>query len=152
MSRTITPALRALLVVAALLASAHFFVQDAMASTSRETAANRVPVRSMQAQGFGRVLTTLDHRALYYWTPEKNTPGRIFCTGQCAREWPVLYVRKGVTIPRKVAGYSGTFGTIRRPDGRRQLTYNRLPLYTYVNEGPREVKCDDVNGWFVIRL
>jgi predicted lipoprotein with Yx(FWY)xxD motif len=106
----------------------------------------------MQAKGFGSVLATRGHRALYYWTPEKNAPGKIFCVGECAKAWPVLTVPKGTPVPRKVAGYKGTFGTIRRPDGRLQLTYNRLPLYTYAHEGPRQVLCDDVDGWFVIRL
>ena len=37
------------------------------------------------------------------------------------------------------------FGTIRRRDGRRQVTYDGKPLYYYVNEGPGEVKCHNVN-------
>ena len=61
-------------------------------------------------------------------------------------------MKKGVVVPRRIAGFRGTFGTIVRPNGRRQLTYNRLPLYTYAHEGPRQVLCDDVDGWFVVRV
>ena len=32
------------------------------------------------------------------------------------------------------------------------MTFNRRPVYSYVHEGPTQVLCDDVNGWFVVRL
>jgi predicted lipoprotein with Yx(FWY)xxD motif len=143
--------LRIVLLIAALLVSARLFVDDAAAAAATDSA-SQVPVRAMQAKGFGSVLATRGHRALYYWTPEKAAPGKILCVGECAKVWPVLTVPRGTAVPRKVAGYKGTFGTIRRPDGRLQLTYNRLPLYTYAHEGPRQVLCNDVDGWFVIRL
>jgi hypothetical protein len=54
-------------------------------------------------------------------------------------------------VPRKLPGFKGVFGTIRRPGGRLQLTYNRLPLYTYAHEGPGQILCNDVDGWFVVR-
>jgi predicted lipoprotein with Yx(FWY)xxD motif len=47
---------------------------------------------------------------------------------------------------------SGTFGVVRRPDGRLQVTYNGLAVYTYVHEGPNQVLCKNVDGWFVVRL
>ena len=46
-------------------------------------------------------------------------------------------------------------GTRRRLDGRLQLTYNGWPLYYYANEGPREVRCHNVDHfggiWRVVR-
>jgi hypothetical protein len=33
-----------------------------------------------------------------------------------------------------------------------KLTHNGLPVYTYVNEGPGQVLCDDVDGWSVVRV
>lgn len=124
----------------------------AAASRAGDAQAAKVLVRKLSTEQFGTVLATRKLQALYYWTPEKRSPGKIFCTGACAVAWPPLYVKKGVKVPRKVKGYRGTFGVIVRPDGRRQLTYNRLPLYTYAHEGPRQVLCDDVDGWFVVRL
>ena len=108
-------------------------------------------VKTMKAAGFGQVLATAGNRALYYWTPEKRAPGKIRCTGACATAWPPLIVSKGVKVTRRVSGYAGSFGTIRRPDGRLQLTYNRLPLYTYAHEAPRQVLCNNVDGWFVVK-
>jgi predicted lipoprotein with Yx(FWY)xxD motif len=100
---------------------------------------------------FGDVLARRDRQALYYWSVEKRDL-RVHCTGACAKLWPPLLVRPGQAVPRRLAGLSGVFGTIRRPDGRLQVTRNRLPLYTYAHEGPGQVLCDDVDGWFVVRL
>jgi predicted lipoprotein with Yx(FWY)xxD motif len=99
---------------------------------------------------FGSILTTPKKQALYYWNVEKRAGGKIRCTGSCARLWPPLYA-KG-TVPKHLSGIRGTFGTIRRPEGRRQVTFNGLAVYTYVHEGPRQVLCNNVNGWFVVRL
>jgi hypothetical protein len=38
------------------------------------------------------------------------------------------------------------------PDGRLPVTFRGLPVYTYAHEGPTQVLCDDVDGWFVVRL
>ena len=43
-------------------------------------------------------------------------------------------------------------GSISADGTRLQLTFNRRPVYSYVHEGPTQVLCDDVNGWFVVRL
>ncbi len=113
--------------------------------------ANSVPITSFTSTQFGKVLADKNGQALYYWN--KETRNRIRCTGSCARVWPVIYVPKGVTVPRRIAGYKGTFGTVKRPDnGRRQLTWNNRPVYSYYDEHPREVKCDNVDKWFVVRL
>ncbi len=109
-------------------------------------------VKKLRTQAFGVVLVTLGNQALYYWTPEKRRPGTIVCTGACARAWPPLYVPKGKTVPRRLPGFRGTFGTIERPNGRLQLTYRGLPLYTYAHEGPGQVLCNNVDGWFVVRV
>jgi predicted lipoprotein with Yx(FWY)xxD motif len=113
--------------------------------------ASKVPISSFRAAGFGRVLADSSGQALYVWN--KETRAHIRCTGSCARAWPIVYVPKGVTVPRTIRGYTGVFGTVKRPDnGRRQLTWNNRPVYSYVNEGPRRVTCDNVDKWFVVRL
>jgi predicted lipoprotein with Yx(FWY)xxD motif len=128
-------------------------VGAAAAATHRASGPAAKPlVKKLRTQSFGPVLATATKHALYYWTPEKKKPGTIVCTGACARAWPVLFVPAGMRVPKKLPGFTGTFGTIRRPDGRRQLTYNRLPLYTYAHEDAGQVRCDNVNGWFVVRL
>jgi predicted lipoprotein with Yx(FWY)xxD motif len=108
------------------------------------------PVARYVDDRFGPVLATPKQQALYTWDAERDL--RIHCTGACARLWPPLIVRFRSSVPPHIRGIGGTLGTIRRPDGRLQVTFNRRPVYTYVHEGPRQVLCDNVDGWFVVRL
>ncbi len=107
------------------------------------------PVTTFEDGTFGRVLATRAGQALYWWTPERD--GRVRCTGSCARAWPPLIVSKSARVPATIKGVKGKFSTVRRPDGRRQVTYQGLPMYSYADEGPRLVLCNDVDGWFVAR-
>ena len=109
------------------------------------------PVKKITVSPFGNVLATPKRQALYYWNVEKKD-FKVHCTGGCAVAWPPLIVRSASAVPRRVPGITGSFGTIRRPDGKLQVTRNRLPVYTYAHEGPGVVRCDNVNGWFVVRL
>ena len=113
-------------------------------------AAGRVPAIKYEDDKFGAILATPKKQALYFWTVEKRAGGKIRCTGSCARLWPPLYATG--TVPKHVARIRGTFGSVRRPGGRRQVTFNGLAVYSYVHEGPEQVLCDNVNGWFVVRL
>lgn len=110
------------------------------------------PVSTFSDATFGRVLSRRDKQVLYYWTVEKQAGGKVKCVGSCAVSWPPLIVKSRAAVPRRVVGISGTFGTVRRPDGRFQATRNGLALYTYAHERPRQVLCNDVNGWFVVRV
>ena len=113
--------------------------------------APQAPVSKIQTARFGPVLVTSKKQALYYWNREKRAGGKIRCVGECAKAWPPLIVKSSRIDPR-VSGITGKFATIRRPDGRFQVTFKGLPLYTYAHEGPKQVKCNNVNGWFVVRL
>lgn len=119
--------------------------------TPADSATTRAPAIKLKAAGFGNILATHGRKALYYWNVEKRV-FKVRCTGKCAKAWPPLVVRSRAAVPKRVTGIRGTFGVIRRPDGRLQVTHNRLPLYTYAHEGPNQVLCDNVNGWFVVRL
>jgi predicted lipoprotein with Yx(FWY)xxD motif len=123
-----------------------------VAPAAMTEASARTPVIKYRDNVFGPILATRAKKALYYWNVEKRAGGKIRCTGQCARAWPPLIVRSRASVPRRIAGIRGIFGTIRRPDGRLQVTHNRLPIYTYAHERPEQVLCDNVDGWFVVRL
>ena len=124
----------------------------ALVVASAPMAAGRAPVIRYKDDQFGAVLATPKKQALYYRNVEKRAGGKIRCTGACARLWPPLIVKSRTAVPKRIAGISGTFGVIRRPSGRLQVTRNGLPVYTYAHEGPEQVLCNNVDGWFVVRL
>ena len=123
---------------------------SALILASTTTAAASAPVIKYRDDQFGPILATPKKQALYYWNREKRAGGKIRCTGSCAKAWPPLYAKGAV--PKKIRGIAGTFGSVRRPDGRRQVTYNGLAVYTYAHEGPTQVLCNNVDGWFVVRV
>jgi predicted lipoprotein with Yx(FWY)xxD motif len=76
------------------------------------------------------VLTTASGLTVYTFAAD-TTPGKSSCYGSCAAYWPP------VTGTPSAAGIPGTFGTITRTDGTKQVTWNGHPLYTYVGDhGP----------------
>ena len=128
-----------------------FVVPISLLAPAAAGMAPQAPVTKLRTAQFGAVLVTSKKKALYYWNREKRAGGKIRCVGACARAWPPLIVRSARLEPN-VAGIRGRFATIRRPDGRYQVTFKGLPVYTYAHEGPRQVLCNNVNGWFVVRL
>ena len=112
--------------------------------------AAKAPVIKMKVKGFGSILATPGRKALYFWSVEKDF--KVHCTGACAKAWPPVIVKSRASVQTRMPGISGRFGVIKRPDGKLQLTRNRLPVYSYAHEGPNQVLCDDVDGWFVVRL
>jgi predicted lipoprotein with Yx(FWY)xxD motif len=143
-AQEVAPSLHPVKLAALVVVAAAFAVPSGGAATTP-------PVRKIVVKPFGPVLATQSRRALYFWNVEKRD-FKVHCTGACARAWPPLVVRNARSVPRRIAGVKGVFGTIRRPDGRRQVTWNRLPIYTYAHERPNQVLCDDVDGWFVVRV
>ena len=121
------------------------------AASALAVGAGSAPVIKLKDKQFGNVLATPEHQALYYWTKEKRD-FKVRCTGACAKAWPPLIVKSASAVPRRIAGIKGTFGVVKRPNGKLQVTHNRLPIYTYAHEGPDQVLCNDVDGWFVVRV
>ena len=99
---------------------------------------------------YGTALSDRRGFALYRFT--HDTGAASTCYGACATAWPpYLLPRK---LPRGSA-YGGLVGTIRRTDGRRQVTYAGHPLYHYVGDlRPGQVLCQGVTqfggGWYVV--
>jgi len=73
------------------------------------------------------VLTDSKGFTLYSFAPDTATTSN--CTGSCAAYWPPL-----TGAPTAGPGVTGELGTITRPDGTTQATYNGHPLYTYVGD------------------
>jgi predicted lipoprotein with Yx(FWY)xxD motif len=107
-------------------------------------------VRTIMDEKLGQVLARGDKQAIYVWNKEPR--GKVRCTGGCAKAWPPVLVNAGAVVPMHVKGVMGEFGTIRRPGGTRQLTFNRRALYTYAHEKPDQVLCNNVDGWFAVKV
>jgi predicted lipoprotein with Yx(FWY)xxD motif len=96
------------------------------------------------------VLTNADGLTLYWFAPDTSTSSK--CFGSCAAYWPPVS-----GSPTAGPGVTGKLGTIKRPGGGLQATYNGHPLYTYIGDsGPGQANGNDLdlNGgfWYDIRL
>lgn len=85
-------------------------------------------IATIDVSGVGKVLEGPSGLTLYHLTAEDN--GTIACTGSCVGLWPPLLAPNG-QAPTSTASLPKSFGTIARPDGTTQVTYNGYPLYTY---------------------
>jgi predicted lipoprotein with Yx(FWY)xxD motif len=111
-----------------------------------------LPAVKVKNPSFGDILQSKNRLPLYYWKVEKRAGGKIRCTGRCARVWPPLVVKSRTAVPATMRGIEGSFRVIKRPDGRLQVTFRGLPLYAYHNDPPNTVLCNNVDGWFVVRV
>ena len=100
--------------------------------------------------GGAQVLTNSAGLTLYWFAPDTSTTSK--CTGSCATYWPPVS-----GSPAAGPGVTGKLGTIKRPGGGLQATYNGHPLYTYIGDrGPGQANGNDLdlNGgyWYDIRV
>jgi predicted lipoprotein with Yx(FWY)xxD motif len=111
------------------------------------------PALTVRSSDYGRIL--FDGRGYVLYAFTKDAKGRSRCTGQCAKAWPPYIVKSAA--PRAAKGVEADkLGTIRRTDGRLQVTYAGRPLYYYVgDDGPGVIRCQNVyeygGDWLVVR-
>jgi predicted lipoprotein with Yx(FWY)xxD motif len=120
-------------------------------TTSAGTASTRTATARVTSSRLGKILVNSQGRTLYLF--KKDSGKKSACFGQCASFWPPLR-----TSGKPTAGSgakSSLLGTIKRSDGKAQVTYNGHPLYTFV----MDKKAGDTNGegvtafggkWFAI--
>lgn len=133
-----------LLAAAALLAGG-----TAVAHASESASSAAKPTLKVRSSQFGPILFSGSNRALYgFLGDRRHGPSR--CYGACAAAWPPLYangpLRAGPGVKRSL------LRTVRRRDGRRQVTYNGWPLYLYAHEGPGVVRCQNVRSFGALWL
>jgi predicted lipoprotein with Yx(FWY)xxD motif len=103
---------------------------------------------SVARTAYGRTLVDRRDFALYLFTRDRSA--RSTCYGTCAAAWPPYVVAKQ---PSHAPG--NLVGSVRRADGRLQVTYAGHPLYHYVGDHrPGQVLCQAVaefgGTWYVI--
>ena len=140
--------------VAAVLApaTAMAITQVAPSGAHAREAMAPSPTLKVRTTRFGQILFAGNGRVLYGFTRDRrNGPSR--CYGDCAAAWPVYFatgtLRAGAGVKQSL------LGSVRRRDGRRQVTYNGWPLYYYAHERAGEVRCQNVvthgGTWLVVR-
>jgi predicted lipoprotein with Yx(FWY)xxD motif len=116
-------------------------------SAGKASSGTKVVVRASE---FGPMLWGPGQRAVYVFQRDRRNDSN--CFGGCARAWPPLLTRGKPVAGNRVQ--DRLLGTIRRPNGKRQVTYAGQPLYKYAHEGPGQVLCHNVNLngglWWVI--
>ena len=110
------------------------------------------PTLTVRASAFGPILFDGRGHALYAFTRDARA-GRSTCYGACAKAWPPYVVRGSLSSGS--GARRSLLGTVRRPNGARQVTYAGRPLYYYVGDGRLQVKCQNVDEfgglWLVLR-
>jgi predicted lipoprotein with Yx(FWY)xxD motif len=99
---------------------------------------------------YGSILFDSDQQAIYLF--DKETSDTSECYGDCAAAWPPVLTggdpQAGEGIDAK------QLGTTERDDGSTQVTYAGHPLYYYVDDGPGQVLCHNVEEfgglWLVV--
>jgi predicted lipoprotein with Yx(FWY)xxD motif len=139
--------MKKLLILAGIVAALAFAAcgggndsSDSASAMAPSTADQTVAVKEIGDAG--SVLVDSTGRALY--TSDQEAGGAVMCTNGCESFWMPL------TIDGKSpsASVSGKLGTVKRPDGTNQVTYNGTPLYSFTQEGPGEVTGDGVSDAF----
>jgi predicted lipoprotein with Yx(FWY)xxD motif len=133
-------------VVAALLATAVLGAGLAAGSS----AARGTTVKAEKSR-FGKIVVDGRGRTLYLF--EKDRRSHSACSGACATYWPPL-----LTTGKPVAGTGAKkslLGTIRRANGKKQVTYGGHPLYRYIQDRkPGQITGQDSHffgaGWYVV--
>ena len=85
-------------------------------------------LKSSHVPHSGSIVVDGKGRTLYHASSERT--GKIACKGNCVYFWfPVLAGKGKIALGKGVS--RAKLGTIKRPGGSLQVTYNKLPLYRY---------------------
>lgn len=120
----------------------------AMPATATTTSGSSVTLKVSQNTTLGSFLTDQNGMTLYLW--KKDSAATSNCTGACLKNWPAL-----MTTGTPVAGdksLTGKLGTIARPEGGQQVTYNNIPLYYYYKDSnPGDTNGQGIgNVWYIV--
>ena len=120
-------------------------------TNSAGTSATGGAVVSVRSTPLGPILVDSAGKTIYFFAID--SPNHSACTGACLSYWPI--VTAPTTIPTSVPGVTAKLGSFTRPDGKKQLTVNSLPVYTFsADSGPGKTSGQgkNLNGglWWVV--
>ena len=130
-SRSIVlPAAAAAVAAVALAALALALFGSAVATATPDATGSRTATVRIAHRDLGKILVDSRGRTLYVLSADPA--GKSKCFGACATNWPPLRVSGKPTVGTGLK--ASKVGTIRRRDGKPQVTYNRHPLYRFVGD------------------
>lgn len=127
----------------------------AVASPSMGSTASAAPMTPAKAMlmvrktKIGYVLVTSTGQTIYWFSKDGKDSGKSACAGPCLTSWPAV---AGTPMAASGVQLAGKLGTITRPGGVVQATYNGYPLYTYAEDmSPGQTLGNGQGGvWHVI--
>ena len=130
-------------------AGAAYGTAPAAAPTTMTPAVPAKALLTVRKTGAGYVLATSTGRTIYWYSADIKGSEKSTCTGTCLTAWPAV---AGAPVAAPGVQLAGELGTITRPGGVVQATYNGYPLYTYAQDmAPGEVTGNGAAGaWHVI--
>jgi predicted lipoprotein with Yx(FWY)xxD motif len=122
------------------------------AGSPSAAAAPKTPAKTVLTERktkIGYVLATSAGQTVYWFSKDVKGSGKSACSGTCLAAWPVV---AGTPVAAAGVRLAGKLGTITRPGGVIQATYNGYPLYTYAMDlTPGQTLGNDAAGmWHVI--
>jgi predicted lipoprotein with Yx(FWY)xxD motif len=121
-----------LAVTVATLAATTQALADGAPLSARATVATTVRLASTN---LGRILVNGSGSTLFVFTRDGRNLDRCVKTKGCSSVWPVLAARGKPTAGAGLK--SSLLSTVRLPGGKRQVSYDGHPLYTYsFSSGP----------------
>jgi predicted lipoprotein with Yx(FWY)xxD motif len=101
-------------------------------------------VKVQKTPALGRVIANAQGRTLYLFRADTKT--KSACYGACATYWPPLIT---TGKPTAAAGAKAALlGTIKRKDGKLQVTYKGHPLYTFaLDKAAGQTKGEGLNNF-----
>ena len=122
---------------------------NASPSASSSSAASGGAVLKTGSTSLGTVVVDGKGLTAYVFDKDTANSGKSVCTGACAAQWPAI---DATSDHPTVTGVSGKVGTITGVDGKKQVTLDGRPLYTFA----QDTSTGDVTGqgfagiWWVV--
>ena len=97
----------------------------------------------------GKIVVNGKGMTAYFYDLDRANSGKSACSGACLTYWPPIL--SGTSKPI-AAGLSGRISTILTSQGKRQITINGRPIYTYaLDKAPGDVQGQGAQGiWHVL--
>ena len=114
---------------------------NAASSTPAQTSAGSDAVSTKSVGGVGTVLVDSKGNVLY--TNNQDTASKMACTSACQSIWPPLMASSG---GQPTSSDSAVQANLAVANG--QVTYNGMPLYTFVQDSPGQATGNGVTDSF----